>query len=174
MSKVYKTVRLSVSEADHERFWAAARKAGGGAVLVRRLLALMETAPGGAPRQRRTRGGEPLVHVAVRLDEADAARLKQEANRMGLLLGPWVIALVRARLYGEPSFGRPDDIALAEIQMELRRISVALRHMAHDPARRETGCDRQKLEEFALEVRRALESLQSALSRNLEYWRGGR
>lgn len=171
MPKIRKTIRLSVSEADYERFWEAAQKVGGGAALVRRLLSLPESTPDAAARQKRTHGGRPAVSLTVRMDEADAAHLKLEAHRMGLGMGPWVVALVRARLYGRLCFGRPNDIALAEIQMELRRIAVALRHMAHDPKRRETELDPARLETFAAEVRRTLKALQAALVGNFEYWR---
>ncbi|MBA4794661.1 MAG: hypothetical protein H2041_13430 [Phenylobacterium sp.] len=169
MARAYKTLRLSLSEDDHRRFCAAAEAAGGGAVLVRRMLAKLEAAPASiapAPPSRKPK----TVHVAVRLDRDDAALLAREAEQMGLLLGPWVIALVRARLHRRPTFGTPEDVALAGVQMELRKIAVALRHMAHDPARRDAPLEQAELERFASDIRRELAKLRHALEGNLASW----
>jgi len=89
---------------------------------------------------------------------------------MGLLLGPWVIALVRARLHKRPTFGHPADVALAGIHMELRKIAVALRHMAQDPAKRDAPLDQAQLQRLAAEVRQEMAKLRRALEGNLASW----
>ncbi|MDP1875184.1 hypothetical protein [Phenylobacterium sp.] len=89
------------------------------------------------------------------------------ARRAGLSISMWVGAVVRAKVWARPTLGAPNDIVLADALTELRRIAIALTHIAQHPQPAE-GDMYGRIEVFAIEVRAAVRSLRRVLNGNLE------
>lgn len=85
------------------------------------------------------------------------------AKAAGLSITGWVCALVRARLLAKPTLGTPIDAAMADALTELRRIAVALTHMATT----EPEVAGVRVETLAAEAQAACRTLRAVLEGNL-------
>lgn len=92
------------------------------------LRHLIETACAGST------AGEPLgrrpTKLTVRMTTDDAAALVTAAAETGLTPNAWAAASLRYRLRGCPTFARCDELALIEVQGELRRIGININQIA--------------------------------------------
>lgn len=70
------------------------------------------------------------VQVRISLRPLEYRQAQVAAKAAGLSIAGWVSALVRARLLAKPTLGAPTDAAMADALTELRRIAVALAHIA--------------------------------------------
>lgn len=164
-------LRLSGDLAARFDAWAADR--GGRSPALRHLI---ERACSGSP----TAGRLPArpVKLTVRLAAADARGLGVAAAEMGLTPNAWVAALVRHRLSGRPTFGRPDELSLFAIQTELRRIGVNVNQIARalNTAVFEGGrvldLELAYLEDLRVEMRAHMQAVGEAFAGNLAYWQG--
>ncbi|MES2033716.1 MAG: ribbon-helix-helix protein, CopG family [Pseudomonadota bacterium] len=164
-------VRLDDDLAD--RFDAAAKLEGGRSALLRRLIAEAAACSGqGAERRRAPRDG---ARIMVRLAAPDAAGVDVAAAAMGLSRSGWVAALVRRRVCGEPTFPRPDALALVAIQVELRRVGVNVNQIARalNTAVMEGRVLDSELawtRSLRAEIRDHIAGLREAFDGNLAYW----
>ncbi len=132
-----------------------------------------------APEQRREpRGGSPLslpisgivvparpdrVQIKISLRPAEYRQAQAAAKAAGLSSAGWVRALVRARLFAQPTLGAPVDVAMADALTELRRIAVALTHLAKTNGEAAGG----QVETLAAEAQCANQTLHAVLAGNL-------
>ena len=144
------------------------------AAFVRRLI--IEAVAG----DRSVRAEAPVrargASTTLRLCPKDAARLDQEAAKMGFARATWLAALVARRFRGEARFSRADEFALVGIQMELRRIALSLVRLATGALEGADGdagrlLDAQALAALATEVRGHMTSIRAAFKGNLDDWK---
>jgi len=115
------------------------------------------------------------VKLTVRLAANDAVGLDAAAADLGLTRNAWAAAVLRRRLTGRPTFGRPDAVALLAIQGELRRIGVNVNQIAralNTAVMEGRVLDTQlgAVEGLRLEIRAHLTAVREAFAGNLAYW----
>ena len=165
---------VRVSEAMAARFDAWAGAHGGRSNALRHLIA---TSCAGAeivgahasPRPKRPR------HLTVRLSAPDGAGLDAAAADWGFTPNAWAAALIRRRLCGRPTFGRPDAVSLIAVQAELRRIRVNVNQIARALntavlEKRELDLPLVAVDDLRRELRGQMTALREAFAGNLAYW----
>ena len=168
------SLHVQVSEALLARFdaWAAAR--GGRSPALRRLI---ETSCVGVEAVGVPASRLPLRprRLTVCLSAPDCAGLDAAAADWGLSPNAWAAALIRHRLCGRPTFGRPDAVSLIAVQAELRRIRVNVNQIAR--ALNAAALEGQVLDlplaavdDLRRELRAHMTALREAFAGNLAYW----
>lgn len=166
--------RVRVPDDIAQRFDAAAAQAGGRSPMLHRLI---NTAAGEVRPPPPKPNDEPLTMVRVNLylSGRELAGVDAQAFSMGLRRASWVAALVRRRVSGKPTFNRPDELALINILVELRRIGLETSHATR--ALTTTMIDAKVLdrrltylEEMRAEFRGHMSALHQAFQGNLAYW----
>ena len=152
--------------------WAAQR--GGRSPAVRHLIDRASRAGDTAPPLPSRRVSRP-VKLTVRLSAADGRGLDAAAAAMGLTRNAWAAALVRRRLHGHPTFSRPDELSLIDVQAELRRIGVNINQIARAlntvvMEGKVLDLELAYLEELRAETRGHMEAIHEAIAGNLAYW----
>jgi hypothetical protein len=169
-----KNIRLKVSDELLQRFDVYAKRSGSPRTAAIRVLMakavqrpLLAAIDADAPRLKQ--------RLSLRLSRREAAALVKSASLMGLSRSGWITGLVRRHISNAPTFSRPDQLSLSEIQGELRRIATKLIHIGQsvDLAVSQGGhleLDSQYFENLRLEVRGQITALRKALDGNLAYW----
>jgi hypothetical protein len=162
-------LRLSNDLAARFDAWAAGR--GGRSPALRHLI---EQACSDASVPLRRLPVRP-VKLTVRLAAGDARGLDVAAAEMGLTRNAWVAALIRRRLHAKPSFRRSDELSLAAMQTELRRIGVNVNQIARalNTAVLEgkvLDLELAYLDDLRAEIREHILALREAFEGNLAYW----
>ena len=113
--------------------------------------------------------------LAVFLSAADSAGIDAAAADWGLTRNAWAAALIRHRLCGRLTFGRPDAVSLIAVQAELRRIRVNVNQIAR--ALNTAALEGQVLDlqlvavdDLRRELRAHMTALRAAFAGNLAYW----
>lgn len=156
------------------RFDAWAGDHGGRSPALRHLISRACTAKAEAAATPSRLAARP-EKLTVRLTRADGRGLDVEARKLGLTRSAWVAALVRRRLTGKPTFGRPDELALLAIQSEFRRIGVNVNQIARalNTAVMEgkvLDLEVAYLDDLRTEIVGHMAALREAFEGNLAYW----
>jgi hypothetical protein len=167
------TFSVRVPEELAARFDARAELTGGRSAALRRLIeGAAGPAVGTASKVRKITRVERLM---VRLAPAEASYVATEARRMGLPRSTWVAALIRRHSRGQPTFSRPDDLALDGMRRELRRIGVNVNQIARALNTavlegRVLDLELANIEDLRRELRAHLRAVSEAFEGNLAYW----
>lgn len=78
----------------------------------------------------RERGEKPRVRVELHLTESEHRILKPLARAQGFAVTKWIVALIRARLIGQPQFGQAELAGLARSNQQLLAIGRNLNQLA--------------------------------------------
>jgi hypothetical protein len=113
--------------------------------------------------------------LTVRLSAPDSAGLDAAAADWGLSPNAWAAALIRRRLCGRPTFGRPDAASLIAVQAELRRIRVNVNQIAralNTAVLEDRVLDLRlvAVDDLRRELRAYMTALREAFAGNLAYW----
>ncbi|MGE5567240.1 MAG: plasmid mobilization relaxosome protein MobC [Parcubacteria group bacterium] len=167
-------INVRVSDEMVARFdgWAAER--GGRSAALRRLIDRASRAGATAAPMPSRRAARP-VKLTVRLSVADGRGLDAAATARGLTRNAWAAALVRRRLHARPTFSRPDELSLIDVQAELRRIGVNINQIARAlntavMEGRVLDLELAYLDEVRAEIRAHMQALHEAFAGNLAYW----
>lgn len=111
----------------------------------------------------------------MRIPRDLAVAVRAEAGATNMSGARWVNALVSRRINRRPVVSRQEELAIINIQMELRRIGVQARHVlsrAEEQLGRGDAIDAQaeQLAHLHVQIRRHLRDLRAALKGNLDYW----
>jgi hypothetical protein len=169
-----KRITLRLSDELFQRFDVYAKRSGAPRTSAIRVLIakavqrpLLASINANAPRHTQ--------QIGLRLTRSEETALVKSASLMGLSRSGWVAGLVRRHLSKAPTFSRPDQLSLSEVQGELRRIATKLIHIGErvDLVANQGGhleLDRQYFENLSQEVRGQIVALRKALEGNLAYW----
>lgn len=114
------------------------------------------------------------VKISVAFSQEEYRRMRPLAQRAGLSVSMWVGAVVRARVWAKPTLGAPADLLLAEALTELRRIALALNHLAQQSREPDQACLQSQAAALAQDAQAAVRSLRQVLEGNLnELGHGG-
>lgn len=167
-------INVRVSDEMVARFdgWAAER--GGRSAALRLLIDRASRAETTAAPMPSRRAARP-VKLTVRLSVADGRGLDTASAAMGLTRNAWAAALIRRRLHARPTFSRPDELSLIDVQAELRRIGVNINQIARalNTAVMEgkvLDLELAYLDELRAEIRGHMLALREAFEGNLAYW----
>jgi predicted transcriptional regulator len=169
-----KRIQVRVSDELLRRFDVFATRSGSPrTVAIRLLIAKAVQRP--LLASINTKSPRHTQQIGLRLTRREEAALVKSAALMGLSRSGWVAGLVRRHISNAPTFSRPDQLSLSEIQGELRRIATKLIHIGQsaDLAVSQGGhleLDSQYFENLRREVRGHILALRKALEGNLAYW----
>ncbi len=113
--------------------WCAKQKLQPSEALRQVLATVMQgDLPVSVPRgtEVRERTEKPRVRVELHLTESEHRTLKPLARADGFRITKWIIALIRARLLGQPQFGQAELEVLARSNQHLLAIGRNLNQLA--------------------------------------------
>jgi hypothetical protein len=169
--------KLRLSDELAARFDAWAADHGGRSPALRHVIAQACTSPRMAAPGPGRLGTRP-VKLTVRLAAEDARGLAGAAAEIGLTPNAWAAAVVRRKLHGRPTFGRPDVMSLLAIQTELRRVGGNVNQIARAlntavGEGRVLELELAYLDDLRAEIRGHMAGLREAFEGNLDYWDAG-
>jgi hypothetical protein len=117
--------------------------------------------------------GEHRARVEIRLTSAELNAVEQRAAASGFTANRWIVALIRARLTGEPQFGEREMMLLAASNQQLAMVGRMLNRISRErdvlPGNGET-LDRPLMVGMKEQIDAHLRVIAELVRANLERW----